>query len=104
MVLVLFKEAHEQGKKNVHTRVFESMEQAAVKTFFTKGAYKLHYYKINKLTESQDCTRGLVPYLIEMSSFKEPGAQFRKRQAKMPLLVKRSFEKILVGNDASKRN
>lgn len=56
VVLDLFGEAHEQAKRNVHTPVFEDMEQTGVKAFFTGRAHELLDDEMYKLAKSQEAT------------------------------------------------
>lgn len=48
MVLYLFKEAREQAKRNFYTGVFDVMEHAVVKDFFTGGGDELLYEEMYK--------------------------------------------------------
>lgn len=50
VVFALFEEAQQRDKRYVNKSVFEVVEQATVKTFFTGGADELLTDKMHKLT------------------------------------------------------
>lgn len=64
VVLALLEKAHEPPRGSIYTPVFQIVEQATVKVYFTVGTDEMLDDMINKLAGPHDSPRWLVPHLI----------------------------------------
>lgn len=81
VVFALYEEAHVGADGNVYKVVFDVMEQAAVKAFFSGGADKQLGDKMYKLAASQKFTQSLIAHLIKSSTFTVPITNFVNQRA-----------------------
>lgn len=81
VVLASFEEARERPKINSHKLLFDLIEQAVVKYFFTGGAHVLHDDKMIKFAEFQGFTQCFVRDLRKPSAFSVPVTSFVKQGA-----------------------
>lgn len=81
VILPLLQEAQEQAMDNFYLPIYEVIEQAAPKVFFTSGANELLNENTYELAESQYFKTDLVRHLMKPSTYRVRAACFVKRLA-----------------------
>lgn len=102
MALERFEEAHKHAERNVHTTVFEVMEQAVVKALSTGGAEELLHNKIDKLADAQGFSQSLVQNLMKSLTITVPITRFVKRRAEKVVASEGRFRRDITWETAVK--